>query len=400
MALLAQKQKTSWNPKTAIKKILANYAIKFDVESDVIDLRTMAHNYGHMHNIIPCNDIHNLICATLGPNYTNKMNSGYDPTGGVSFAPIGQAGAGPKFAYIPWDQLYLYSIFQRDVSPKHIAKIIKDFDHTAVIIPCAIKFTWEGKVYYCVWDGHHTIQVLKLVGYTQFPVWYIDIDQVDAKVITNAGFTNDEAGRVKYGCWLAGRNMIRINSTNKRGLEHYDKFMILLETNDAKAVKIDRIIQTTNSVTKRKAKIPGSWTQINSGEECFDLTLANGLSSNGVFWQHALEFHRRVWPNAPLELEVFRPMSYLYQAFNVGNYALDAQFDTELENILVTKYGDPESVQTAIKASYENAVLGNLGRGRLLKNDREIVMDGLINLYNQHCGRLAVIPTAEYVWSV
>jgi hypothetical protein len=392
MALLAKKQKSSWNPKTAIKNFLSKYKIKFDVESDVIDLRTMAENYTHMHGIIPCEDIHQALVAVVGPNYTTKLTNMYDPSSNISVS--------PKFGYVTWDQLYLYSIFQRDIAPKHVLKLFKDWDHTAVIVPCAIKFTWAGKVYYCIWDGHHTIQTAKLMGYTQFPVWYVDIDAIDAKVITSAGFTNDEDGRIKYGCWLAGRNMIRINATNKRGLEHYDKFMILLDTLDAKAIMMNRIIQATGCVTKRKAKTAGSWTQINSGEECFDLTLANGLPSNGVFWQHALEFHRRVWPNAPLELEVFRPMSYLYQAFNIGNYTIDAQFDTELEAILVNKYGDPEGVQLAIKTSYENAVLNNLGRGRLLKNDREIVMNGLINLYNQNCGRLAVIPTAEYVWSV
>jgi hypothetical protein len=392
MALLAQKQKTSWNPKTAIKNFLSKYKIKFDVESDVIDLRKMAENYTHMHGIIPCEDIHQALVAVVGPNYTTKLTNMYDPSSNISVS--------PKFGFVTWNQLYLYSIFQRDIAPKHVLKLFKDWDHTAVIVPCAIKFTWAGKVYYCIWDGHHTIQTAKLMGYTQFPVWYVDIDAIDAKVITSAGFTNDQNGRIKYGCWLAGRNMIRINATNKRGLEHYDKFMILLDTLDAKAIMMNRIIQATGCVTNRKAKTAGSWTQINSGEECFDLTLANGLASNGVFWQHALEFHRRVWPNAPLELEVFRPMSYLYQAFNNGNYVIDAQFDKELEDILTTDYGDPESVQTAIKASYENAVLNNLGRGRLLKNDREIVMNGMINLYNQKCGRLAVIPPAEYVWSV
>ena len=392
VALLAQKQKSSWDPKTAIRNFLNKFRIKFDVESDVIDLRTMSQNYSHMHGMIPCEDIHQGLVAVIGPNYTNKVNSLYDPSSDLSFS--------PKFGYVKWDQLYLYSLFQRDIAPKHVLKLFKDWDHTAVIVPCAIKFTWEDKTYYCIWDGHHTVQTAKLMGYTEFPIWYIDIDGIDSNVITSAGFTNDEDGRIKYGCWLAGRNMIRINATNKRGLDHYDKFMILLDTLDAKAIMMNRIVTTTGCAPKRKAKTAGSWTQINSGEECYDLTLGNGLPSNGVFWQHALEFHRRVWPSAALELEVFRPMSYLYQAFNIGNYVIDAQFDTELENILVTKYGPPESVQNAIKVSYENAVINNLGRGQLLKNDREIITNGLINLYNQNCGRIVAIPQAVYVWSV
>lgn len=309
-------------------------------------------------------------------------------------------GISPKFAYVDWEQLFLYSIFQRDLAPKHVSKIYKDWDHSAMIVPCAIKFTLNGKVYYCLWDGHHTAQTARLRNYEKFPVWYIDIDEVSDLVITAAGFQNTEEGRIQYGCWLAGKNMIRVNSTNKRGLEHYDRYMIQLETLDPKAVKIDRIITATNCVAKRKAKTAGSWTQINSGEECYDLLMADGSPSNGVFWRRALQFHRTVWPLAPLTLEIFRPLSYLYQAFNHGDYELDAQFDQELANILTSVYGDPDSVQSEIKESYSNAIINNLGRGRLLKNDTEIVMNGLINLYNQHCGRQAVIPQAEYVWSV
>jgi hypothetical protein len=57
-------------------------------------------------------------------------------------------------------------------------------------------------------------------------------------------------------------------------------------------------------------------------------------------------------------------------------------------------------VQLGIKNSYENALLNNLGRGHLLKNHKEQVTAGLINLYNQNCGRLAVLPPAAYVWAV
>lgn len=375
--------------KKDIKNYLSKYQIKFEMESDAMDLRTMAENYPH--GIIPLEDIHQGLLAILGPNYDPSLYEFYDPSSGTSFS--------PKFGYVGWHQLYLYSIFQRDVAANHVAKLKKDWDHSAILVPCAIKFTWDGKEYWCVWDGHHTLQTARIMNYTQFPVWYIDIDEVSEDVIVSSGFTNDEEGRIQYGCWLAGRNMIRINATNKRFLAHYDKYMILLETKDAKTVAMNNIINSTGCVVKRNAKIAGAWTQINSGEECYDLLQANGMPSKGMFWRHALDFHRKVWPMAPLELEVFRPMSYLYQAFNVEGYELDAQFDTELEQILVTKYGDPESVQKGIKESYDNAVANNLGRGQILKVNKEIVMDGLINLYNQNCGRL-ILPQARYVWKV
>lgn len=375
--------------KKDIKNFLSKYQIKFEMEADAMDLRTMAENYPH--GIIPLEDIHQGLLAILGPNYDPSLYKFYDPTSGSSFS--------PKFGYVNWNQLYLYSIFQRDVAANHVSKLKKDWDHSAILVPCAIKFTWDGKEYWCVWDGHHTLQTMRIMNYTQFPVWYIDIDEVSEDVITSAGFANDEEGRIEYGCWLAGHNMIRINSTNKRFLHHYDKYMILLETKDAKTVAIDQIIKSTGCIAKRSAKFAGSWTQINSGIECYDLLQANGMPSKGMFWRHALQFHRKVWTLAPLELEVFRPMSYLYQAFNVGGFDIDAQFDTELENILVTKYGDPESVQRGIKESYDASLVNGSGRGRLLSSNREIVMNGLINLYNQNCGRL-ILPQADYVWKV
>jgi len=401
MALLAKKQKQVWNQKTAIKQFLSNYNIQFEMEADAMDLRTMAKNYTASNEIIPLEDIHQGLMAILGPNYDPSNQPPYDPSLGIPLFPFATMGTtAPQFSYVNWDELYLFSIFQRDVAANHCKKLRSDWDHTSVLIPCAIKFTIKGKVYYCIWDGHHTLQTARMMNYTKYPIWYIDIDAVPMTAIVSAGFTPDEAGKVKYGCWIAGHNMIRINATNKRPLSHYDRFMILLETNDAKSVSMYRIITGTGCVVKRNAKIPGSWTQINSGEECYDLMLGNGQESKGIFWRRALEFHRRVWPNAPLVLEIFRPFSYMYQAFDVGNYTIDSQFDTEMENIIVNKYGDPESAHAMIKESYEQAVVNNLGRGRLLKNDREIVTNGLLNLYNQNCGRLAVIPQADYVWSV
>ena len=395
------KVKKPWSQKSAVKQWLNSYTIKFEAESDAIDLRTMAKNYTASNEIIPLEDIHQGLMAILGPNYDPSLQKPYDPSQGIPFFPSAVMSAiAPQFAYVDWNQLYLYSIFQRDVAANHCAKLKKDWDHTAVLIPCAIKFTLNGQVYYCVWDGHHTLQTARIMNYTKFPVWYIDIDAIPQKTIVAAGFTADEAGKVAYGCWVAGHNMIRINSTNKRPLVHYDKYMILLETKDYKAVSMDLILQATGCVAKRNAKIPGSWTQINSGIECYDLPDGNNVPSKGRYWKRALQFHRSTWTEAPLELEVFRPLSYLYQAFDVNGIVCDAQFDAELAAILTFKYGDPESVQTAIKNSYADALLNNTGRGQLLNNHKEQVTAGLINLYNQHCGRLAVLPPAAYVWAV
>lgn len=364
------------------------------MENDAIDLRTMAENYPH--KIIPLEDIHQAIIAVVGPKFQNRGPFTYDPSGGVDITyPAGTPS--PRLIYANWDELFLWTLFQRDVAPNHTVKIDEDFEHTAVIMPCAIKFTIEGKVYYCVWDGHHTLQVCRLQGYAKFPLWVIDVDHVPFSVITKAGFAATAAGRIHYGVWLAGTNMIRINSKNKRKLNPYDEFMIRLECRDSVALAIDAILKKNGCTPKRHSKVAGAFTQIKSGEECFELE--DKFGNKGMYFDRALEFHRATWPASPLTLEVFRPLSYLYHRAAIQGKTLDATVDAELANLLVTEYGDSETVQASIKASYDNAVYNGLGHGVPLATHREQMVDGFINLYNQKVGR-AVLPVPEYTWKV
>jgi len=383
-----------WNQKQSVKQFLSKFKHKFEMENDAIDLRTMAENYPK--KIIPLEDIHQAIIAVVGPKFENRGPYTYDPSNGASIVyPAGTPN--PKMVYASWEELFLWTLFQRDVAPNHTQKIDEDFEHTAVIMPCAVKFTIDGKIYYCVWDGHHTLQVCRLQGYSKFPLWVIDIDEVSWDVITAAGFEATPDGRVRYGIWLAGTNMIRINSKNKRKLNPYDEFMIKLECLDATTLAIFNILQKNKCVPKRHAGVAGAFTQIKSGEECYDLEDKHG--NKGIYFDRALEFHRKTWPDSPLTLEIFRPLSYLYQRASTQKGSLDAAFDTELANLLVKLYGDSETAQQRIKDSYENAVYNGLGKGALLKTDKEIVVDGLINLYNEHVNR-AVLPAPVYVWKV
>jgi hypothetical protein len=385
-----------WNQKLSIKQFQKKYATEFEMANDAIDLRTMSKNFASNHGIIPLEDINQAIAAVNGPKFQTINSYTYDPSGGAVISyPKGLPS--PRLVYADWAELFLWSLFQRDVAPNHIEKIYDDFEHTAVLIPNAVKFTIEGKVYYCIWDGHHTLQVCRFQGYSKFPIWVTDIDEVPMSEIVKAGFPATDAGRIKYGVWVAGRNMIRINSKNKRKLSPYDEFMIKLETLDADTVAIFNILTKNNCVVKRHATMAGAFTQIKSGEECYNLEDKYG--NKGLYFDRALEFHRKTWPASPLTLEVFRPLSMLYQKAATQKGSLDQQFDVELANLLTTQFGDPETVQEKIKASYENAIYNGLGKGALLDHHKTQVMNGLINLYNDHVGRV-VLPPADYVWKV
>jgi hypothetical protein len=389
----AAQSKVKYNKKRTVGDFLNNFKIKFEMKDDAIDLRKMAENYPN--GIIPLEDIQQAIRVVLGPKYeTNEYD--YDPSEGVEINIGKGATKNPKFTYVSWEQLYLWTLFQRDVAPNHSAKIYADFDPTCVIVPCAIKFTIDGKEYFCLWDGHHTTQVCRLKGYNKFPVWYIDIDEVDDNEIRRAGF-DPVTERVQYGVWLGGHNMIRTNSKNKRKLSPYDEFMIKLETRDSIAVAMNNILVKNTCVPKRHATMAGAFTQIKSGEECFELS--DNYGNKGQYWDRALNFHRRVWPMAPLELEVFRPLSILYHRAATQGLALDAEFDKELEALLISNYGDPTSVQESLKESYWDAYYNNNGTGKPAEHDKIRVVDGLINLYNQRVNR-AMLPPAEYVWKI
>ncbi len=393
----AQKQKP-YNKKQAINTFIKSFKHPFEMKDDAIDLREMAKNYDH--EIIPLEEIHKAIVTVIGPRYS-LVKPSYDPSGGAQIHYPNNS-ISPRFGYITWDESYLWPIFQRDVAPNHVEKIDKDFDHTAVIVPCAIKITLtegdlKGKTIYCIWDGHHTMQVCRLEGYTKFPVWYIDVDHIPTDVIENAGFGATDAERIKYGAYIAGTNMRRINGKNKRPLSPYDDFMIGVETRDIQYVSMMNILKKHKCVPKRHATMAGAFTQIKSGIECYELSDDNGVK--GQFWDRALKFHRTNWPAAPLTLEVFRPLSYLYHRAHLEGFALDANFDKELAAMLIKKWGDAESIQEGIKESFWKAYTNGKIKGDVPDHDKDRVLNGLINFYTQNGGK-SMLPSPVCQWKV
>ena len=369
------------------------------MDTKAIDLREMCKNYNMVderNGFIPLDDISNAIQIVMNHLVATRK---YDPYLNSTIENDDNVIASHT-EFVEWKDLYLWPLFQRDVSPNHIKKISLDFTPTAVMTPCAIKLKIDGKTYYFVWDGHHTLQVCRLHGYTKFKIDVVDIDIIPAKTIEEEGF--DPNDRITYGIWLAGSNMIRINSRNKRPLHAYDEFMIKLETNDKDTVSIMNIMNKYGVTPHRQSKAPKCLTQIKSAIECFDLADSNGVK--GRFLDRALGFHTKVWSQAPIELEMFRPMAYLYQKADIEGVTLDQEWDNEIAKMITTRYGDPETAQTKLKESYWKAVQADKpeeqGKGKLSQHDRERVLNGLLNLYQQSNGKNIHTPRAEYVWKI
>lgn len=379
-----------YDKKRAVKDFQNKYKTKFVMENDRIDLRGMSENY--LHGLIPLKDIHECLDVLRGNTTGSDQPTLYDPE-------LNSDNLSPKFTYLPWDQLYLMPKFQRDVVDKHIQKILNQFDPSCVVVPCAVKLNIDNQLVYVIWDGHHTLQAMKYKNYSKFPIWYIDITNIPDSVIEMAGFSSTLNGRLDYAIWRAGTNMRFINSKLKLPLHNYDDFMIGCDIKDPKCVSIMsifkkyKVVPTKDSSTRTAYEL----SQIKSAVECYDLQDSNG--TKGVFLDRSLNFHTKTWA-APIELEIFRPMAYLYQRANVEGKTLDKTFDDQLAALLKSKYGDPRSIQEYLKASYYSAFGTNSGVGIMLTHDKDRVTDGIINLYNQSYPNNLYMPAAKYRWKI
>ena len=339
--------------KARIKDWGQQFETEFDISGDAIDLRTMADNYED--GLIPVTDIAQGISSVIGESFTDD----FDPRKKKTYA--------PEFKWVPIDKVYLDPRFQRDVSPNHVRKIESDFDSRMVLVPCAVYRA--DKDVYCLWDGHHTIQNKIRAGWTHVPVWYTSIDYLSQAEI-------DQAKDALSG--LAGRSFLSINKKNKRPVDNYDAFMILLETEDADTVAVNNILTSNQCQPRRAKKNPGDVTHFTALWECYLMENKNGL--NGVYLNRALQFHRTHWPRAGVEAEVMRPMCRIYQMFETQMGRMPSQeFDKVLGEKLIEMYGSAESVQLELKQKYEDE-FGETGRD----DNPTQVTSGILNVYRQH----------------
>ena len=355
------------------------FKVWFRVDQQFIDLRDMSKNYKD--GAIPLEDINQLHQLVTGIQVDEHP---YDPENdGVV-----------QFAWVSWADLYLNPIFQRDSSPYQIKKINNDFEHTAVIVPCAIMI--DGKYY--VWDGHHTLHNLRFKHYTKFPIWYINGDKIKEEDAQSLGF----ATKADYLIWLAGKNMKRINLLNKMKLSHYDAYKISVDIQDPDYVAMDRILHHAGFEVKRQARNNSKssflpFTQPNSGFDIYKIK--DSHERLGTYLRQSLEFHKQTWPNSAAILEIWRPVARICETADTEGVALDKQFFTELGNLLKSRYGDPETAQEKLKLSLEQAIKNKSYIGIPADHDQWKVHDALINLYVKKINRIQ-LPGARCRWEV
>jgi len=356
--------------KSRIAAWLRKFPRKFDVEKTAIDLREMVNNYKDGH--IPILDIADGIQAVIGNAPVSRVS--IDPR---------KSKRVPKFQWVPIGDCYIDPRFQRDVAPNHINNIEKNIDTRMILVPCAVKLVKDGKPIFCIWDGGHTTQLLIRQGWTHIPLWFTDVDDLSESELV-------EAEEAMIG--LAGRSFLAINKTFKRPVGGYNEFMILVETKDVDALTIMLILKSHGCQPYRYKRQSGDVTHFEALWEVYDLQNKAGVK--GTYLARALAFHRRHWPKAAIEAEVMRPMAMLYQMCDtqLGHQPSD-DFDHDLGQYLIKKYGSAEAVQEGIKASYAE----HHPNGR--DSNPAQVLSGLLNIYAKHINKESVaIPPVR--WNV
>ena len=340
--------------KARIKSWGEQFEHPFDISNDAIDLREMANNYDD--GLIPVLEIAEGISSVIGSPLSNDE---YDPRTKPNYLPI--------FEWVPVDKVHLDPRFQRDVSPNHVRKIEQDFDARMILVPCSVYR--EDKMIWCLWDGHHTVQNMIRQGWTHIPVWYTRVEHM----------SNQEIAQAKDALsGLAGRSFLSINKKNKRPVDNYDAFMILLETEDNDTLSIMNIMQTNSCQPRRHKTKPGDVTHFTALWECYDMQ--NKVGIKGVYLDRALAFHRSHWPRASIEAEIMRPMCRIYQMFETQLGTMPSQeFDRVLGDKLIEMFGSAESVQLKLKDKYYQT-FGETGRD----DNPTQVTSGILNVYKQH----------------
>jgi hypothetical protein len=335
-----------------ITDVLSKFSIPFDVEDAAIDLREMAKNYSS--GIIPSKDINEVIDAVLGP--PPKPRCSVDPRN-LNI---------PKFTWAHMDSVGINPIFQRDLSPNHVAKIEGMFEPDMIIVPCAIKDPKSET--FLLWDGSHTRAECERQGWSHLPIWYTEADVDDEHSL-------EEAEKILI--LKAGRSFLTINRFGKRICGNYDAHMVSVECGITEPVIIQNIVDSNHCQIKRTSDKAGDISHIEHLYGAYDLVQASS-GIKGVYLARSLKFHRDTWPMEEVRGIMMLAMARLYQQTELQTgQMLSRDFDLEFGNILTNVYGQSEKVHIRLKEQF----LSHFGS---LAAHPVVVTSGLILTYLKH----------------
>tara|TARA_A100001011_G_scaffold53630_1_gene52023 strand:+ start:148 stop:1233 length:1086 start_codon:yes stop_codon:yes gene_type:complete len=107
----------------------------------------------------------------------------------------------PKFAEVTFDQIKFNYGVQRDLNEKHVLNIVEGFDPRVVRYPSAVK---DSDGFYYVFDGQHTLLAMQSLGFTKFPITYVEtnetyFDAVAFEILNDTGIQKADKAAIHRG---------------------------------------------------------------------------------------------------------------------------------------------------------------------------------------------------------
>ena len=365
-------------PQQLVSAYMSKFAFKFTINKDFIDFGEMSKNFPNEQ--IPTLEIAKAVEVLLGkaPKPANSIDP--RPKGWVN--PTVESCAGkydePQFAYVEFTELSLITSCNRDICPRHVARIEKSFRKDTVAVLCCIKNPIDGT--YFIWEGDHTTIVLQRQGYTHARIIYIQADPND---------TRDPKIILQELLLKAAHSFICINGSGRKKMDHYDLHLIKLRAKDPDACGMQKILDD-NKVTlvrNRKYKSDGSVGHVQSVEEVYFKT-NRGSVPTGVILDRALKLIRTNFPKQPVNTYLLTALGHIYEAGIREQSPVPLVWDKEIGPIL-RNYSNGSA----------NEMFNNfLGTHFLHKHGdpsdkRAMVSEGILQLYAKETGRIPPVPT-------
>ena len=209
---------------------------------------------------------------------------------------------------------------QRELNTKHAQEIASDFQWDKAKIPTAYRRGRDGPI--CITDGQHTTVAAAGAGITEMNIQLFEVDE---------NLSDDDFEM------LLAEQFAYINGKVKK-MDRFTTHKVDLIRKKSTALQVQKTCDM-NKVTlipssKKKFQMAGSMTHIETAYKM--VTQINEASANAAY-----TFHRKYWPNSPIESTIVWALARFFKQFAIYKREGDAgaQFDEALIYKVLTHDG-------------------------------------------------------------
>lgn len=371
--------------KKRIKVYQYHFNHKFRMDEKFIDLRTMSQNFTHKQ--IPSLEIAKAIqfiigsppvaAATFDPRPLDWVNPTVSQLVGKYHI--------PSFAWVATEDCVIDTRCNRDIRPEKVNCIEAKYLPAAQQTLCAVKCPKTGK--FIIWEGDHTSILLIRQGYTHLPIMYIQADPNDKR---DPEVIYEELMKLAATCFKI------INGPGRTPIVLYESHMIGVDSNFDFETEVQRIFDECGVVPVRQSngKKAGELSHMHGAYSVFKLE-DEDTGAQGKYLGRSLKFHRKTWPDQPVQGTVMTAMAKIYKAADIEKIHLSKAWEKELGGLLNNLYeGSAQEV-------YED-----MGRQFIAQFNMQpmsldgMISDGILLTYHKHTGKDTGIKIIMKDWKI